>query len=147
VTPARRSSQEASVEPHSVGRARRDHGPTASSTPSLAPIRAFALRVERQHDFADELVQARQRAVLLTGEYNASCGQPAADLEAILRRLLRQARSGGYFEPDLHFEFGNNVTLGDGFSANFDCVLLGPRHLPRGGPRGRSSQTLPSAQG
>lgn len=33
----RRTSQEASVEPHSVGRARRDHGPTASSTRSPSP--------------------------------------------------------------------------------------------------------------
>jgi hypothetical protein len=77
--------------------------------------------------FADELMQARQRAVLLTREYNASCGQPAADREAILRR---QARSGAYFEPDLHCQFGYNVTLADGFSANFDCVLLGRDTCP-----------------
>lgn len=43
----RRTSQEASVEPHSVGRARRDHGPPHRRLGPLAPIRAFALRVER----------------------------------------------------------------------------------------------------
>jgi hypothetical protein len=103
------------------------------------PLQRERARAITSTTFADELMQARQRAVLLTGEYNASCGQPAADREVILRRLLRQARSGAYFEPDLHCEFGYNVTLGDGFSANFDCVLLGPRHLPRedraGAPR------------
>src|SRR3954454_7474972 len=81
------------------------------------PLQRERARAITSRTFADELMPARQRAVLLTGEYNASCGQPAADRESILRRLLRQARSGAYFEPDLHCEFGYNVTLGDGFSA------------------------------
>src|SRR3954453_13623538 len=55
------------------------------------PLQRERARAITSTTFADELMQARQRAVLLTGEYNASCGQPAADREAILRRLLRQA--------------------------------------------------------
>jgi maltose O-acetyltransferase len=90
------------------------------------------LEEQRQHilsgamydDLTDELVQARERAVLLTGEYNASFGRPAAEREAILRRLLRSVGAGCHFEPTFRCEFGFNITVGDRFYANFDCVML-----------------------
>ncbi|WP_073837153.1 sugar O-acetyltransferase [Micromonospora sp. CB01531] len=76
------------------------------------------------NDLTDELVQARQRAVLLTTEYNDSFGQPQEQREAILRRLLRAVGRECHFEPMFRCEFGFNVSVGDHFYANFDCVML-----------------------
>ncbi|MGK5681606.1 sugar O-acetyltransferase [Actinoplanes sp. URMC 104] len=91
---------------------------------TLEEQRAHILSGAMYDDLTDELLQARQRAVLLTGEYNASFGQPQAVREEILRRLLHRVGEGCHFEPTLRCEFGFNVSVGDRFYANFDCVLL-----------------------
>ncbi len=59
-----------------------------------------------------------------TNEYNASFGQPAAEREAVLKRLLGAVGSGVHFEPTLRCEFGRNIHIGSNFYANFDCVML-----------------------
>ncbi|MEU5723676.1 sugar O-acetyltransferase [Micromonospora sp. NPDC047738] len=92
----------------------------------------MTLEAQREHilsgrmynDLTDELVQARQRAVLLTTEYNDSFGQPQEQREAILRRLLRAVGRECHFEPMFRCEFGFNISVGDHFYANFDCVML-----------------------
>lgn len=76
------------------------------------------------NDLTEELVQARQRTVLLTTEYNDSFGQSPATREAILRRLLGAVGEECYFEPTFRCEFGFNIRVGDHFYANFDCVML-----------------------
>ncbi|XVV09005.1 sugar O-acetyltransferase [Actinoplanes sp. CA-131856] len=75
-------------------------------------------------DLTVELVEARQRTVLLTDEYNASFGRPQSEREAILRRLLQKVGEGCHFEPTFRCEFGFNISVGDHFYANFDCVML-----------------------
>lgn len=91
---------------------------------NLDEQRAHILTGAMYDDLTIELVAARQRTVLLTSEYNESFGQPAATREAILRRLLRRVGTGCHFEPTFRCEFGFNITVGDRFYANFDCVLL-----------------------
>ena len=76
------------------------------------------------NDLTDELVSARAQAVLLTNEYNASFSQPATQREGILRRLLGSVGSGVHFEPTFRCEFGRHIHIGNGFYANFDCVML-----------------------
>ncbi|WP_328467383.1 sugar O-acetyltransferase [Actinoplanes sp. NBC_00393] len=92
----------------------------------------MTLEAQREHilsgrmynDLTEELVQARQRTVLLTTEYNDSFGQSPATREAILRRLLGAVGEECYFEPTFRCEFGFNIRVGDHFYANFDCVML-----------------------
>ncbi|MFC7528811.1 sugar O-acetyltransferase [Actinoplanes sp. GCM10030250] len=92
----------------------------------------MTLEAQREHmltgrmynDLTAELVEARQRTVLLTTEYNDSFGRPQEEREAILRRLLREVGRDAYFEPTFRCEFGFNISVGDHFYANFDCVLL-----------------------
>jgi len=76
------------------------------------------------NDLTAELVQARERTVLLTNEYNNSFGKPQAEREEILRRLLRSVGRDCHFEPTFRCEFGFNISIGDAFYANFDCVML-----------------------
>ncbi|GAA4962812.1 sugar O-acetyltransferase [Actinoplanes utahensis] len=92
----------------------------------------MTLEEQREHilsgrmydDLTPELVQARERTVLLTDEYNRSFGRPPAERQAILRRLLASVGEGCHFEPTFRCEFGFNISVGDHFYANFDCVML-----------------------
>lgn len=76
------------------------------------------------NDLTDELVQARERTVLATDRYNASFGQSSAIREALLRELVLHAGEGASFQPTFRCEFGFNISLGEHFYANFDCVML-----------------------
>lgn len=76
------------------------------------------------NDLTPELVAARERAVVATTAYNASFGRPAAEREALLGGLLGSVGAGVFFEPSFRCEFGYNIHIGDGFYANFDCIML-----------------------
>ena len=91
---------------------------------STAQQFAHMLTGAMYHDLTPELVAARQRAVLLTDEYNRSFSQPPALRQAILERLLGSVGRGVHFEPSLRCEFGINIHIGNNFYANFDCILL-----------------------
>lgn len=75
-------------------------------------------------DLTPELIEARAKAVRLTNEYNASYGKSASEREAILSKLLKNVGTGTFFEPNFRCEFGDQISLGDHFYANFDCVML-----------------------
>lgn len=81
------------------------------------------------NDLTPELVGARARAVELTQAYNESYGQAPEVREELLRKLVRHAEPGAFFEPDFHCEFGFNITLGKNFYANFGCILLDPGEI------------------
>jgi maltose O-acetyltransferase len=76
------------------------------------------------NDLTPELVAAREEAVFLTNDYNASFGKKADIREAILGRLLGSIGSQVHFEPTFRCEFGRNIRIGNNFYANFDCVML-----------------------
>ena len=91
---------------------------------TLEEQREHVLSGRMYNDLTPELVGARERTVLLTDEYNRSFGRPPAEREAILRRLLAAVGQGCHFEPTFRCEFGFNISVGDHFYANFDCVML-----------------------
>ncbi len=91
--------------------------------------RARILSGKMYNDLTQELVDARKRAVELTDEYNASYGESPEVREAILRKLVRHAEDGAFFEPGFRCEFGFNISLGKNFYANFGCVLLDPGEI------------------
>lgn len=91
---------------------------------TLAEQMAFMRTGAMYNDLTPELVQARQNAVLLTNQYNASFGRPPAERERILRDLLGGLGTQVHFEPTFRCEFGRNITIGNNFYANFDCILL-----------------------
>lgn len=76
------------------------------------------------NDLTQELIQVRQNAVFLTNEYNNSFGRPQHEREEILKKILKSIGKGVHFEPTFRCEFGFNITIGDNFYANFDCVML-----------------------
>ena len=90
----------------------------------LEQQRAHILSGAVYDDLTPELVDARERTVLRTNQYNASFGAPAAEREALLRELLGTVGEGVHFEPTFRCEFGFNIHIGNAFYANFDCVML-----------------------
>lgn len=91
---------------------------------NLEEQKQFILSGAMYNDLSPELIQAREEAVNLTNEYNKSYGQDANIREAILDKLLKKRGINTYFEPNFRCEFGYNISIGDSFYANFDCVIL-----------------------
>ncbi|NHO57844.1 sugar O-acetyltransferase [Acetobacter lambici] len=91
---------------------------------TLAERMAFIRTGAMYNDLAPELVRARADAVVLSNRYNASSGRPQAEREGVLRTLLGGIGQQVHFEPALRCEFGCNITIGNNFYANFDCILL-----------------------
>lgn len=75
-------------------------------------------------DLTVEFVEARAKAVSLADRYNDSFGRPQAEREELLRNLVRKVGKGAHFEPRFRCEFGFNISIGERFYANFDCVIL-----------------------
>jgi maltose O-acetyltransferase len=91
---------------------------------TLHDQRARMLTGQMYNDLTPELIAARQRAVVLANAYNDSFGAPQADREALLGDLLDHVGPGAHFEPVFRCEFGDNISVGRNFYANFDAVML-----------------------
>jgi maltose O-acetyltransferase len=89
-----------------------------------AETKALMFSGAMYNDLTSELVEARAEAVRLSNAYNATWGQSHEVRDEALRRLLRKVGPGSLFEPVLRVEFGENITIGRSFFANFDCVIL-----------------------
>lgn len=101
---------------------------------TLEEQRQLVLSCAMYNDLTAELLDARERTVFLTNEYNASFGQPSEERETILKKLLKSIGKGVHFEPNFRCEFGYNISIGNNFYANFDCVMLdgGGVHINQG---------------
>lgn len=91
---------------------------------NLAEQRQHMLTGAMYDDLTPELVAAREQTVLLTNKYNATFGQTEVKRTEVLRELLHSIGEGVFFEPTFRCEFGFNITIGNNFYANFDCVML-----------------------
>lgn len=69
-------------------------------------------------------MQARQRTMALTTAYDQSYSQSPAEREALLAKILGKIGKNVHFEPTFRCEFGKNISIGDNFFANFDCIML-----------------------
>lgn len=95
---------------------------------------------EMYNDLTDFRTKAREYAVATTDLYNKSYGQGEELRQKILRILLKSVGTNVYFEPNFRCEFGFNISIGDNFYANFDCIMLDGNRIDIGnnvyiGPR------------
>lgn len=91
---------------------------------NLEEQRTFILNGNMYNDLTPELIRIREKTVFFTNEYNASFGRPAEEREAILKKLLKSIGKNVHFEPTFRCEFGYNISIGNDFYANFDCIML-----------------------
>jgi maltose O-acetyltransferase len=71
-----------------------------------------------------ELVAARRRARSLTFRFNHTPPEQAQERRALLRELLGSTGDRFEIEPNLHVDYGFNISLGEGFYGNANCVML-----------------------
>ena len=77
------------------------------------------------YDAGDEaLRKARQRAKILCRQYNDAPPEDDAARADILRRLLGSVGENCWIEPTFRCDYGTNITVGDNFYANYDCIFL-----------------------
>ncbi|GAA2954627.1 sugar O-acetyltransferase [Ligilactobacillus murinus] len=76
------------------------------------------------NDLDPELMRARQKTMALTTAYAQSYSQSPAKREALLAKILGKIGKNVHFEPTFRCEFGKNISIGDNFFANFDCIML-----------------------
>jgi maltose O-acetyltransferase len=71
-----------------------------------------------------ELVELRRQARLTFEEYNKTSINEPDKREKLLKKLLGKAGKNIYVEPSFKCDYGFNISVGDNFYANFDCVFL-----------------------
>lgn len=82
------------------------------------------LNGERYDATDPELVADRERARELIMEFNRL--PPGADQEkqVLLGELFASGGESAFVEPTLRVDYGYNISVGEGFEANFGCVFL-----------------------
>lgn len=71
-----------------------------------------------------ELAAARLRAKELCRAFNDTAPADSAGRQTILRRLLGHMGANCWIEPSFRCDYGTNITIGDHFYANYDCIIL-----------------------
>jgi maltose O-acetyltransferase len=69
-----------------------------------------------------ELVAERQRAREICFEANSTLADP--NRHVLLKTLFGSCGPGFYVEPPFRCDYGYNISVGERFYANFDCVML-----------------------
>jgi maltose O-acetyltransferase len=89
------------------------------------PTETESMLAGKFYDPSDPALTAdRERARDLTRRYNATSGSEDARRERFLRALFDAVGEDPTVQPPLHCDYGYNVTVGDGFFANYGCVFL-----------------------
>ncbi|GIN87222.1 maltose O-acetyltransferase [Heyndrickxia sporothermodurans] len=70
------------------------------------------------------LVEERLFARKLTREYNDTLETELEKRTYILKNLLGATGDNIYIEPTFKCDYGYNISVGENFYANFDCVIL-----------------------
>ncbi|MGL5869084.1 sugar O-acetyltransferase [Clostridium chrysemydis] len=71
-----------------------------------------------------ELSLEREKARRLTREYNNTSEKEKEKRSEILKELLGYSGKDIFIEPTFKCDYGSNISVGDNFYANFDCVIL-----------------------
>lgn len=77
------------------------------------------------YDASDEQLAARRaEAHGLCTDYNRTYETEQDKRCEILKRLLPYAQSGAYIQGPVYFDYGDNITVGKNFYANFNFTVL-----------------------
>jgi maltose O-acetyltransferase len=71
-----------------------------------------------------ELTALRRRARRLTRLYNSTTEEEPNRRLEILRELFAQVGDRIEVEPPFRCDYGSQIRIGNGFYANFDCIIL-----------------------
>lgn len=71
-----------------------------------------------------ELVEGRNNARILTTKYNSTSPYDSDLREELLKKLFKKCGKNVFIEPPFKCDYGTNISIGDNFYANFDCIIL-----------------------
>lgn len=72
----------------------------------------------------DSLVGARRRARRLMARINQTLPEQEEERQALFRELLGKTGDAFYIEPPFICDYGSQISLGEDFYANFECLIL-----------------------
>ena len=85
------------------------------------------------YDASDpQLAAERERARGLTRRYNRTAPDELGERRRLLDELFGTVEDDAYVEPPFRCDYGSNVHAGEGFYANFGCVVLDIRRVEIG---------------
>lgn len=85
------------------------------------------------YDASDSrLVAERERARELARKYNRTTEDDPEERDRLLGELFGSVAGDATVEPPFRCDYGYNVHVGEGFYANFDCVVLDVRRVEFG---------------
>ena len=90
------------------------------------------MRTEKEKMLAGELYDAcdeqliieRKQARRLCRQYNATTEEEGGLRSEILSQLLGTCPANTFIEPNFRCDYGSNIHVGEGFTANFDLIIL-----------------------
>ncbi|MDR1674837.1 MAG: acetyltransferase, partial [Oscillospiraceae bacterium] len=71
-----------------------------------------------------QLTAERQNARRITRLYNATGEDEQDRRQDLIRELFGSVGTDVYIEPSFRCDYGYNIKAGNGFYANFDCIIL-----------------------
>ena len=74
--------------------------------------------------FSEGMPEERTRCHVLCTRYNQTTEVDEAERKRILDELMPDRGEGVYLQGPIHFDFGTNISMGDGSYANFNFTVL-----------------------
>lgn len=75
-------------------------------------------------NYDDELIERRRKCKDLCYEFNACRPSDEANQQRLLRQIIGTIKGGATITAPFWCDYGDNITLGDNFYANHNCVIL-----------------------
>jgi len=74
--------------------------------------------------FGDELLSERQYAKELIFQFNALPPDEIKKRDSIIKTLFGKTGKSFFIEPPFRCDYGYNISIGENFYANFNCIIL-----------------------
>lgn len=72
----------------------------------------------------EELAKDSRRSRMLTRLFNNTTEEQIEYRTQLLKELFESTGESLYIEPPFRCDYGSNITVGNNFYANFDCIIL-----------------------
>jgi galactoside O-acetyltransferase len=74
--------------------------------------------------FGEELLSERQEARKLISQFNALPPDEIEKRNLIIKKLFGKTGKSFFIEPPFRCDYGYNISIGENFYANFNCIVL-----------------------
>ena len=71
-----------------------------------------------------ELHSLKEKKDVIIAKFNDESNVNIGEKQKLLKELFKKAGNNFYIEPPFHCDYGCNITVGENFYANFDCIFL-----------------------